>query len=97
MCTISNLCVQLSMESITVAPMCLLASCCTIMKLHSINQLHQSMLRSIGFCCAGSTLETTLQRLGSQFQEVSIQESAFVKPASVLYELDGEGTHASYK
>eukprot|EP00877_Chromochloris_zofingiensis_P010697 jgi/Chrzof1/5881/Cz16g19070.t1 len=37
----------------------------------------------------GSTLETTLQRLGSQFQEVSIQESAFVKPASVLYELDG--------
>jgi hypothetical protein len=34
-------------------------------------------------------MDRILQRLGPKFEEVPIQESAFVKPASILYEMDG--------
>lgn len=39
-------------------------------------------------------MEKTLQRLGSKFEVVPLTaDSAFVKPASILYELDGALWH----
>jgi hypothetical protein len=40
---------------------------------------------------AATTVEKTLQRLGSKFEVVPLPgDSAFVRPASIMYELDGE-------
>jgi hypothetical protein len=40
---------------------------------------------------AATTVEKTLQRLGTSFEVVPLPgDSAFVRPASILYELDGE-------
>jgi len=40
---------------------------------------------------AGCTLQTTLSRLGSKFETVPLDgTSPYVRPASILYELDGE-------
>jgi hypothetical protein len=40
---------------------------------------------------AATTVEKTLQRLGSKFEVLPLPgDSAFVRPASIMYELDGE-------
>jgi hypothetical protein len=43
-------------------------------------------------CLADTTVEKTLQRLGSKFELVPLpaEGSMYVKPASVMFELDGE-------
>lgn len=43
-------------------------------------------------CAAETTIHKTLQRLGSKFELVplSAEGSMYIKPASVMYELDGE-------
>jgi hypothetical protein len=44
------------------------------------------------YCPADTTVEKTLQRLGSQFEMVPLpaEGSMYIKPASVMFELDGE-------
>ena len=37
-------------------------------------------------------MDKILQRLGPKFEEIPIQESLFVKPASILYDIDGKST-----
>jgi hypothetical protein len=47
-------------------------------------------------CCADTTIEKTLQRLGSTFDMVPLpaEGSNYIKPASVMFELDGKHLHA---
>jgi hypothetical protein len=46
--------------------------------------------------CADTTIEKTLQRLGSTFDMVPLpaEGSNYIKPASVMFELDGKHLHA---
>lgn len=40
--------------------------------------------------CSGVTMGETLQRLGPSLELTPMQQSAFVKPHSIMYQLDGE-------
>lgn len=53
--------------------------------------LNGGMLSNLNICptAADTSMDRILQRLGPQFEEVPITDSVYVKPASILYEIDG--------
>lgn len=55
---------------------------------------HFVLLPNAMYCPADTTVDKTLQRLGSQFDMVPLpaEGSMYIKPASVMFDLDGEHT-----